>query len=371
MLQDEQLVLFLVEMFPLLDPGLIQSLVDSSPNSSIESLVQQCIVLSDTKQEDIDVPILEEILLALESDCRFSLHLSFRKALELLVHCISNVLEKPHDEKIRTLNTSNPIFLKRFGKGPAGLMVLQWCGFISSINPNDGREYITIYPNDHILLKISIALAIFRERLREFEKGPTFVKGKSEKSSKKKIGFEKFSRDDLKGMHMERMRRKRLGASEPNSPRAFLQKVELQIPQEQKMQECNPPSSSKRSFTLDDIVELRKADIIEQARKNTKHSYVDEMGKETLRYTNSYRKSKGLPALIWHQGLADIGKIHSAHMGTHQIPIGHKGFNGRVKQYPFPYSTAAENVAFSLGRPVSETPGFIVNGWIDSPYVFL
>ncbi len=66
-------------------------------------------------------------------------------------------------------------------------------------------------------------------------------------------------------------------------------------------------------------------------------------------------------------GLADIGKVHSARMGTFKVPVGHDGFAERVKQYPFPYSNAAENVAMLNNIIVSDMPREAVRGWINSP----
>ena len=52
-------------------------------------------------------------------------------------------------------------------------------------------------------------------------------------------------------------------------------------------------------------------------------------------------------------------------MGEGRVPIGHQGFNDRVKKYPFHSMSAAENVAMNQG--ISEVAKAAVNGWIDSP----
>ena len=52
-------------------------------------------------------------------------------------------------------------------------------------------------------------------------------------------------------------------------------------------------------------------------------------------------------------------------MGKEKVPFGHDGFQERMKEYPFSFSSFAENVAMNGGY--SEVAKVSVNGWIDSP----
>jgi uncharacterized protein YkwD len=92
---------------------------------------------------------------------------------------------------------------------------------------------------------------------------------------------------------------------------------------------------------------------------------VDRIGKEALKYTNEFRAKHGLPPLKWSQPIANIGKKHSKDMGDGKVPFGHEGFNKRVKEYPVPPQSAAENVAWNSN--VSDVARVAVDGWIKSP----
>ena len=50
-----------------------------------------------------------------------------------------------------------------------------------------------------------------------------------------------------------------------------------------------------------------------------------------------------------------------------KVPFGHKGFNERIKQFPFHYSLACENVFMCQGYSEYSIAENAVNGWINSP----
>ena len=54
-------------------------------------------------------------------------------------------------------------------------------------------------------------------------------------------------------------------------------------------------------------------------------------------------------------------------MGDNIIPFGHNGFNNRLSQFPFHYSTACENVFKCFGCHKNTVAFEVVNGWINSP----
>ena len=54
-------------------------------------------------------------------------------------------------------------------------------------------------------------------------------------------------------------------------------------------------------------------------------------------------------------------------MGDKKVPFGHKGFNERIKQFPFHFSLACENVFMCQGYSENSIADNAVNGWINSP----
>ena len=61
----------------------------------------------------------------------------------------------------------------------------------------------------------------------------------------------------------------------------------------------------------------------------------------------------------------DIGVPHNINMAEGKYPVGHEGFQDRMKQVPFFVRSFSENVAYNynMGDPVEVA----VNGWINSP----
>jgi len=80
---------------------------------------------------------------------------------------------------------------------------------------------------------------------------------------------------------------------------------------------------------------------------------------DVLRYTNQFRKSKGLPALEMRNELNAIARNHSEDMASGRKSFGHGGYNQRelkVKKIIKPYGGMAENVAYGArtGKEVFE-----------------
>ncbi len=126
----------------------------------------------------------------------------------------------------------------------------------------------------------------------------------------------------------------------------------------------------KRVITVSDLSDLQREDIHTRAQFSTSHksgltAELIQLGKEALQYTNEFRAEHKLPPLQWHQALCEIGYEHSRNMGEGKAPFSHDGFDQRVQQYPFPYRSAAENLAMNSG--VSHAARAAVKGWIDSP----
>jgi uncharacterized protein YkwD len=77
---------------------------------------------------------------------------------------------------------------------------------------------------------------------------------------------------------------------------------------------------------------------------------------EVLRYTNEFRRSNGLPALLMQNELNKIALAHSQDMASGRRGFGHGGFDKREKEIErdFKCKAVAENVAFgqNSGREV-------------------
>ena len=103
-------------------------------------------------------------------------------------------------------------------------------------------------------------------------------------------------------------------------------------------------------------------------KSNDKFSIAkDEIGKKCLELTNQFRAKNKLPPLKWDDSIWKISLTHSKNMGEGKVPFGHKGFNERIKQFPFHYSLACENVFMCQGYSEYSIAENAVNGWINSP----
>lgn len=70
---------------------------------------------------------------------------------------------------------------------------------------------------------------------------------------------------------------------------------------------------------------------------------------DVLKYTNQFRKSKGLPALIMRDDLNAIARKHSEDMARGRRSFGHGGYSQREQQVQKiikPCNGMAENVAY-------------------------
>jgi uncharacterized protein YkwD len=75
----------------------------------------------------------------------------------------------------------------------------------------------------------------------------------------------------------------------------------------------------------------------------------DDLAEDVLKYTNQFRKAKGLPALEMRDDLNAIARKHSEDMASGRRRFGHSGLNERelkVKRIIHPYHSLAENIAY-------------------------
>src|SRR5437773_7881276 len=75
----------------------------------------------------------------------------------------------------------------------------------------------------------------------------------------------------------------------------------------------------------------------------------DGLNEEVLKYTNQFRQSKGLTALVMRDELNVIARRHSEDMAKGRCGFGHSGYSQREQQAQKtikPFYGMAENVAY-------------------------
>ena len=115
---------------------------------------------------------------------------------------------------------------------------------------------------------------------------------------------------------------------------------------------------TKRTMTLSDLEFHNPADL---------RVCKDEIGKKCLELTNIFRAKHKLPPLKWDDSIWRISYGHSKNMGDKKVPFGHKGFNERIRKFPFHYTLACENVFMCHGYSQYSIAQMGVDGWINSP----
>jgi uncharacterized protein YkwD len=78
----------------------------------------------------------------------------------------------------------------------------------------------------------------------------------------------------------------------------------------------------------------------------------DSLADDVLKYTNQFRRSKGLPALEMRNDLNAIARKHSENMASRRRSFGHGGYNQReaqVRKLITPFYAMGENVAYGAG----------------------
>ena len=114
----------------------------------------------------------------------------------------------------------------------------------------------------------------------------------------------------------------------------------------------------KRTMTLDDL-EFKNPTNLRICK--------DEIGKKCLELTNIFRAKNKLPPLKWDDSIWRISYTHSKNMGEKKVPFGHKGFNERIRKFPFYFTLACENVFMCHGYSQYSIAQYGVDGWINSP----
>ena len=81
---------------------------------------------------------------------------------------------------------------------------------------------------------------------------------------------------------------------------------------------------------------------------NAAVSPTNQLANDVLKYTNDYRRSKGLKELIMKDDLNSLARKHSEDMAKGRLSVGHSGYEQRAAKVKKIYGTAivAENVAY-------------------------
>ena len=116
----------------------------------------------------------------------------------------------------------------------------------------------------------------------------------------------------------------------------------------------------KRTFLLTSIICLGIFISLTSLRTVSSNGLVDDV----LNYTNKFRRSHGLHALIIRQDLNAIAQKHSEDMATGRAGFGHSSFDQRFSQARKTikgFKSFAENVAYGAGSGKE-----VVNMWKNS-----
>ncbi|KAL0482544.1 hypothetical protein AKO1_014453 [Acrasis kona] len=182
-------------------------------------------------------------------------------------------------------------------------------------------------------------------------------------------------RETLRELNKERVERLKRQGKKIQAPQTIGQQIDaIRKKHKKKWREVTPTA---RSMTISDLSKKDQLIIDSKAgtwsskqdsRVNTIENTfydVNKIGLKALELTNAFRSEQKLPHLKWSQALCDIGRIHSDDMAEKKVPFGHAGFEKRVKSYPMPFRSAAENVAMNSG--CTDVAKVAVDGWINSP----
>jgi len=82
---------------------------------------------------------------------------------------------------------------------------------------------------------------------------------------------------------------------------------------------------------------------------NSSIPFSEGLTEDIVKYTNQFRRSKGMPALVMQNDLNSIARKHSEDMANGRRSFGHDGYNKRMLQAQKiikPFNSMAENVAY-------------------------
>lgn len=97
---------------------------------------------------------------------------------------------------------------------------------------------------------------------------------------------------------------------------------------------------------------------------------IQTLEQETFDLVNDYRETQGLDRLERNSDIDAIAREHSVNMATGAVDFGHDGFDDRFAAMLLLTTDGsaggAENVAYGRGYALSDLPGVMADGWVDS-----
>jgi uncharacterized protein YkwD len=303
-----------------------------------------------------------------------------------------NVLDHPEEQKYRCIAISKPAFTTKLTEIlPSAIDVLVSTGWTYVTDPETKKATLILTPENYnkgTFRYVKQNIKQLMEDLREVvTDNPIYQKKPSSSSSsqnKNKIQVvaipqptQRLSREELAIRAEQRLQGQLVIPADASTVRRGrvmnleqYRRIRDEINAMRHDKHVQAMKGRKRFFTLTDINAMQKQ-AYEVKAKFGNNAGIDpewvEIGKQALQFTNEFRAQHGLPALQWHQSLCEIGYVHSMDMGEGRAPFDHVGFDKRVRQYPFPVQSAAENLAMNYGVPQPEVARVAVDGWIDSP----
>jgi uncharacterized protein YkwD len=339
-------------------------------------------------------------------------HWIHHKAIELLIKCISNVLDNPGVEKYRQIPVGHENFKKKIGILTGTVRVLRACGW-RTLEMLDSTKQVesNLYLDD---LNRNTTVLQHAKDLLSMELDELTCKILDKEAKEQGGQVNKLTREQLAAVYESKLTKKKNKANtisqtdESKSPDPNIA-LFLPPPQEQAkgrirdFSKHNPgpaaeskapaqpydPSTYPGQIPHINATNERANEQIKQLYNENKHvgpahnldelerrkimtlddidwtNELIEIGKQTLLHTNAFRQSQGLHALNWDLNMCLIGMKHSKNMALGISPFGHEHFDKRVAAFPFAYQSAAENVAMNSG--LIDTAKRAVEGWIDSP----
>lgn len=391
--------------------------------------IEEAVIWLEKHQEDADIDTPLEVLrereaveLALDVLRVATVPAVHRlDCLRALRQLLGRILGDPGSERLRKLRLQNPKFHERIGRFPQALLLLRRIGFVQgdywvsafqrepclefrhpvdSDNPASQRFVRAYSLIDEVLRAPEEWLPVVPEALPEVQSswaaGPASGGAGAPDASGAADGA---TRAFLAELHERRARDPRgfLEAMRAAGKRPNRVVVDVRQPEAAAAGEAASSSSSggqryrrlserfgnRREFNLNDIEAMRVEDAIAGCPRYAQEydhaqgkasSYADlvtrmyepgYLGRKALDDTNVFRGQQHAPPMRWSQALADIATAHAQQMARGEMPFSHKGFDERVRRYPFPHMSAAENLAMNSGT--ADAAGVAVQGWIKSP----
>jgi uncharacterized protein YkwD len=288
--------------------------------------------------------LLKECMMILETNIpEFS---EFKNVLSILQKLISNIYKDPNDEKFHRVKLNNEKIKNTVGKYPPALFLLELVGF----RMIDEEEQIDAYT----IQKTKVyKLDYDAYEFKNFELLNNLIS-------------EKMAQLEVVSMENERRKKEKpyLYANSPYS----VEKISDPIGRVgssvwDQLRSYREQMKEKNMYRVSKEINIKDSEKMQSISVDP--NYIKSYGIRCLELTNTFRETKGLPALEWNEELYRIGMKHSKKMAKGEVPIGHDGFHERIKEVKFSVKYFSENVAYN--ENVEDPCKTAITGWIKSP----